>query len=268
MPIEVKSEIIVLDQPEFYTLNPGVLRVAFDVHNEFGRFLDEALYKNEIAARWEAAGLGTVQREVQINLINESFRKTYFMDLLFNNALMLEAKAAESLTGAHRAQGLNYMFLAGLKHALLANFRPERVEHEFLSTSLTQEERRRFKPVDAGWQAVNDESRLFRERLLALISDWGAFLESSLYREAMTHFFGGAASCVRPVAVYSGDRLIGSQAVHFLTDDTAFAITSMTRNLAAMAEHQTRFLRHTPLKYMQWANLNRHDIEFRTLTRQ
>lgn len=263
MPIEVTTEITVLDQAEFYALNPRVLRIVFDVHNEFGRFLDEALYKTEIAARWEMAGLG----KVQINVRHETFCKSYFMDLLFNNGLMLEVKVAESLISAHRTQGLNYMFLAGLRHALLANLRPERVEHEFLSTTLTPTERRRFSLVDAGWLAVDEESRSFRERLAALLTDWGAFLEVSLYREALAHFFCGLQGAAGAVPVYSGGRLIGNQAVHFLNPDTAFAITASTKNRAGMAEHQRRFLNHTPLKHIQWVNLNRHDIEFTTLTK-
>ena len=268
MPIEVKTEIIVLDQPEFYALNPKVLRIVFDVHNEFGRFLDEALYKTEIAARWEAAGLGTVNREVQINVWHESFRKSYFMDMLFNGGLMLEAKVADALTGGHRSQGLNYLFMAGMKHSLLVNLRPERVEHEFLSTTITPAEQRRFTLVDAGWRVVNDESKLFREQLAALLSDWGAFLEVGLYREAMAHFCGGTERVIGAVPIYSGDRLIGNQAVHYLNRDTAFAITATTRNGAGLEEHQRRFLKHTPLKHIQWVNLNRHDIEFTTLTKQ
>ena len=82
MPIEVTTEITVLNQSEFYALNPKVLRIVFEVHNEFGRFLDEALYKTEIAARWEMAGLGKVQPEVQINVRHETFCKAYFIDLL------------------------------------------------------------------------------------------------------------------------------------------------------------------------------------------
>lgn len=267
MPIEVTTEIQVFNQPEFHALNAKLLRIIFDVHNEFGRFLDEALYKSEIAARWADGGLGTVQREVQINVSHETFRKSYFMDALFNRGLLLEAKVAETLTSKDSSQGLNYMFLAGLKHSLLVNLRPERVEHEFLSTTLTQAERRRFSLVDAGWRAVNGESGLLREKLGALLEDWGAFLDVNLYREAIAHFFGGAERCVGVVPVYSGARLLGRQAVHFLTQDAAFSFTALPRNRAAMEDHQRRFLKHTPLKFIQWVNFNRHNIEFTTLAK-
>lgn len=267
MPIEVTTEIQVFNQPEFHALNAKLLQIIFDVHNEFGRFLAEALYKSEIAARWADGGLGTVQREVQINVSHETFRKSYFMGALFNRGLLLEAKVAETLTSKDSSQGLNYMFRAGLKHSLLVNLRPERVEHEFLSTTLTQAERRRFSLVDAGWRAVNGESGLLREKLGALQEDWGAFLDVNLYREAIAHFFGGAERCVGVVPVYSGERLVGRQAVHFLTQDAAFSFTALPRNRAAMEDHQRRFLKHTPLKFIQWVNFNRHNIEFTTLAK-
>jgi len=267
MPIEVKSNIVLLAQPEFHALTAKLLRIIFDVHNEFGRFLDESLYQHEIAARWSAAGLGKIEREVQINVSHKTFRKSYFMDALFNNGLMLEAKVADALTSSHRSQGLNYLFLTGMQHALLANLRPERVEHEFLSTTLTLAERRKFSIVDAGWQPLNDQSQGLRETLVELLADWGAFLEVGLYREAVTHLLGGTEQVVGRVPVYSGDRLIGNQTVHFLTADSAFAFTAMTRNRAALQDHQRRFLKHTPLRCIQWVNFNRHDIEFTTLTK-
>ncbi len=267
VPIEVKSNIVVLEQQEFHSQAAKLLGIVFDVHNEFGRFLDEKLYKAEIAARGVANGLGAAEREVQINVSHQSFRKSYFLDLLFNSGLMLEAKSSDALVAPHRLQGLNYMFLAGIKHSLLANLRPERVEHEYLSTTLTPVERRRFALVDKDWRVVNDESRQMREKLATLLEDWGAFLEVALYREALTHFMGGAERVAGVVPVYSGERCIGEQPVHFLTHDTAFALTALTRNRAAMEDHQRRFLMHTPLKHIQWMNFNHHDIEFTTLSK-
>jgi GxxExxY protein len=267
MPIEIATEINVFHQQEFHAHTEKLLRIIFDVHNQFGRFLDETLYKSEIGARWAETGSGMAAREVRMTVRHETFRKDYFMDMLFNQGLMLEAKVAEALAAGHRAQGLNYLFLAGMKHGLLANLRPERVEHEFLSTTLTPTERRRFAFVDAGWHTVNEESKRLRERIAALLADWGAFLEVGLYREAITHLFGGAERVIVRVPVYSGERLVGQQSVHCLTPDTGFAFTALPGERTGMEEHQRRFLKHTPLTHIQWVNFNRHNIEFTTLTK-
>src|SRR6266436_5171698 len=92
MPIEISTEIRVYDQDEFHTLDRRIMRVVFDVHNEFGRLFDEHLYKCEIAARCAAIGLQPAEREVRIRVSHDGFIKDYFMDLLFCHGFMLEGK--------------------------------------------------------------------------------------------------------------------------------------------------------------------------------
>src|SRR5262245_33011072 len=125
MPIEVATTIKPLDQEGFHALDRRIMRVVFDVHNEFGRLLDEDLYKCEITNRCAAIGLLPAEREVRIRVSYETFVKDYFMDLLFCGGFMLEAKVAERLVSAHRGQSLNYLLLAGLRHGRLVNFRGE-----------------------------------------------------------------------------------------------------------------------------------------------
>src|SRR5438067_64046 len=148
MPIEVATTIQPCDQETFHALAHHIMREVFDIHNEFGRLLDEDLYKCELAARCAAIGIWPAEREVQIRVTHQSFIKDYFMDLLFCHGFMLEGKAAERLVAAHRGQSLNYLLLAGMKHGRLVNLRTERVQHEFVSTTLTPDERRRFKVAE------------------------------------------------------------------------------------------------------------------------
>src|SRR6266478_1879052 len=100
MPIEVSTEIKPCDQEEFHAMDRRIMGVVFEVHNEFGRLLDEDLYKCEIAARCVAMGLQPAEREVRIRVTHESFSKDYFMDFLFCHGFMLEGKAAERLVAA------------------------------------------------------------------------------------------------------------------------------------------------------------------------
>ncbi len=59
MPIRVDSEIRVFNDDEFHSLAAKVIGIAFDVHNEFGRLMDEAVYKQAIRNRCEAGGIVT-----------------------------------------------------------------------------------------------------------------------------------------------------------------------------------------------------------------
>jgi GxxExxY protein len=259
MPVELSSSIRILSQAEFHAIDERVMRIVFNVHNEYGRFFDEAVYKKAIAAQYPA------EREVRIEISHRTFSKRLYIDLLFEHGAVFEVKSAELLTPAHRSQTLTYLFLSGLHHARVVNLRPEKVEYEFVSTTLTPEERRRLTVTDRAWEKVNSESLWLKEQLCELLTDWGAFLDVSLYREAITHFLGGPDRVFRPVEVLTGETAIASQRTHMLSNDTCFVLTSTIAQLEQMRNHQLRFLHHTPLRYMQWVNFNRHEITFETL---
>ena len=265
MPIEVDSEIRIFDRDEFHSLSHRVLGIAFDVHNEFGRLMDESIYKRAITLRCAAAGILPARQEVEIKLSFEGFEKKYFMDLLFALGLMVEAKTVESLTKAHFAQALHYLLLTGMPNGLLVNLRTERVEHQFVSTTLDLAERRRFTIHDADFRPINEPSRWLRETVTRLLADWGAFLQVALYREAIIHFLGGREVALRKIPILDGDQSLGFDEVCLLCDDTALAFTALTDGQPRMRDHLQRFLGHTRLACIQWINLNHHDIEFTTL---
>jgi len=265
MPIEIQNEIQVFDQEEFHSLSRRVLRVAFDMHHDFGRLLDEELCKRELAVRCMEAGIIPVLREVRVRLTHADFRKDYFMDLLLAMGLMVEAKSAECLAPAHHGQALNYLLLTGMQHGLLVNFRTSRVEHRFVSTNLTPARRRQFQ-VDANhWKDDDNAATWLKDRMLQVLADWGAFLEVTLYRDAIIHFLGGIKNVCRPTEVLSGTRTLGTQDVFLLTDKAAFSITAIISNPADYEFHLSRFLHHTHLDHIHWINLNHHTITFTTL---
>jgi len=267
MPVEVeRGPLRVFSQDQFHALDRVVMGITFQVHNEFGRFLDELLFKREIAARCIAAGIAT-ERELRVWVTHGSFKKEYKIDLVFSHGVIFEAKAVEWLAPAHEAQTLNYVLLTGIHHAKLINLRPERVQGRFVSTQLTPELRKRFTIDDASWRAVNPRSRLLKETMIELLRDWGAFLECNLYREALMHRLGGAEFVLRRVQVFSEDQPLGDQEMHLVTDDTAFAVSAITESTEGMRSHLGRFLAHTSLRHLQWINLNHHHIEFVTLSR-
>jgi hypothetical protein len=140
------------------------------------------------------------------------------------------------------------------------------VQHEFVSTHLTPERRQQFAVTDATWQQPNSESAFLKRTMLDLLHNWGAFLEVGLYRDALTFLLDGPAAVQKPVEVSSGSRVLGTQTLHLLTSDTAFAISAVTEQPEQYGTHLSRFLGHTRLARLQWINLNHHQIEFRTLS--
>lgn len=266
MPIHTATPVRLFDQESFHQVDRQVTGLAFDIHNEFGRFLDENLYQGELTRRCRERGL-EVLPELRMTVTLGDFSKNYYADHLLNGGVIVEDKAVAALAPAHRAQTLNYLFLCGLHHATLLNFRTERVQREFVSTSLTPAARRQFEFLDPEWKPLTLRCRQLPEILHQLLSDWGAFLDPLLYRDALTHFLGGEESVVREVAVSSGGSVIGTQKCHMLTADIAFSVTASRHRPDIVRDHHCRFLRHTALRAIQWINLNHHRIELRTIER-
>ena len=264
MPIHPTKPIRVFDQESFHQVDRQVTGMAFDIHNEFGRYLDESLYKGELARRCRANGL-EVHPELEIVVSLDDFVKRYFADHLVNQGVIIESKAASALSPAHIGQTLNYLFLCGLHHGSLLNFGSERVERRFVSTRLTAAARHNYECVDSQWDPLTARCEDMLELMHQLLNEWGAFLDPLLYRDALAHFLGREEPILQEIPVHSDGEWIGTQEMHMLTHNVAFSVTASTHRPESVLEHQRRFLRHTSLRAIQWINLNHHKIEFRTI---
>ena len=104
-------------------LSGAVIGAAIEVHRELGPGLLESAY--ELALEREL-GLRkvSVQRQVAVPLeykgieLGDGFR----LDLLVDDALVVEVKAVERLQPIHEAQLLTYLKLANKRLGLLINF--------------------------------------------------------------------------------------------------------------------------------------------------
>ena len=266
MPIHTELPIKVLDQASFHAIDEVVTGLAFDIHNEFGRYLDERLYQAELLQRLRVRGF-VVAHETKIAVSLESFSKDYFVDFLINSGVIVETKSVETLAPSHRAQLMTYLFLCGLHHGTLLNFRPERLQHEFVSTQFTPSARRDVSYDPEEWRPFSKRCPGVMDTLRRALAEWGACLAPALYRDVITHFLGGEERVVREIPVLSGETSLGVQKVHLVTDDVAFSVTTSVHRPDAVWEHQRRFPRHTRLRAIQWINLDRLNVSVRTLTK-
>ncbi len=263
MPITLSCPVVKPTKQRFYDVDRIVRGLAFDIHNEFGRLLSEVIYKRELANRCTAAGLDC-RREVKATLKHGSFVKDYYIDLLLEHGVPLEAKTAESIVDAHRAQSMNYLYLAELPHGTLLNFRPLKVGHEFVTTTHTHESRRAVTFVTTHWKSLHPRMEEMRLRMMDLIHDWGALLDTQAYREALIFFMGGTG-VIRLIDFFSDGHVIGQHEMPMLTDDIGFAMTSINRSPSLMRRHLLRFLSHTKMQAIAWINFNKNQICFETL---
>lgn len=262
LPIALKSP----DQRTFGETDYVVMQQAFQCQTELGSLWDELIYQNDLAARLRAIGL-TVETEVPITVSHRDFSRQYWLDLVVANANIYELKAAATLVKDHEAQLLNYLFLCESRHGKLVNFRPPKVESRFINTTMTLQQRREVVVDKIRWVEHDESDRLLCQTLAGLLEDWGACLELPLYLEALAHFLGGKANVIRPTTLVRDGVTLGSHLLHFLTPETAFRLTALTGPRENYERHLLALLKFSPLKNIQWINLERHKVVFTTLSK-
>lgn len=241
------------------------MRLAFDIHNEIGRLWDERIFRNELANRCRQAGFENAEIEVPVIVTHQGFIKRYFVDLVINDSVIYELKAVSKLSPEHDKQALHYLFLFGLQHGKLINFRPPSVEKRFVSTTLLPQDRYNIVVEDKHWLELNADSIWLKTLLIELLRDWGAYLETTLFYEAIYHFRGGEARVIHDIEIVLNGAKLGNQKVHLLNPGTAFKITALTKGIEGYQQNLNRFMRLTNLNALQWINFNHHVVSFKTI---
>jgi GxxExxY protein len=198
MPIVVRSTMPIRrpDEREFVRISYAVSGQVFAIHNEFGRFFEESIYKRELARR-----MSGIELEVPVEVSFGDYRKTYFLDVLASGCAIFEFKAVETLTDRHRSQLFNYLMLCDLPHGKLFNVRAEEVEHEFANAVVRFDVRRQFVVEVVDWSEFGPTP--IREWFTGFVREVGTGLDVSLYEDALTFHLGGEEVVERRVEVKS-----------------------------------------------------------------
>lgn len=105
-------------------LTGKVIGAFFDTYNELGHGFLESVYEAALEVRLREAGIG-LQRQVPIAVrFHGRVVGEFRADMLVENHLLIEIKAAAQLVPAHEAQLLNYLKATRLRLGLLLNFGP------------------------------------------------------------------------------------------------------------------------------------------------
>jgi GxxExxY protein len=259
MPITPLHPVPRISQAEFKEHSYAVMACVFEIHNEFGRFFDERIYKRELAARYPG-----VELEFPITVAHRDFSTTVFVDALIGGSAF-EFKTAESLTPRHRGQLLNYLLLLDLAHGKLVNLRPESVEHEFVNATLRLPDRLQFEIATPRWNRGVANSNLVMGSLIDVLRDWGTGLELALYEAVLTHFLGGEAVVIQEVAVRGTGGELGHQKMRLAADGVAFRLTAFEAENGRFEDHARRLLDHVDLRAILWVNIGLRRVTFTTI---
>ena len=109
--------------PEIERLARTVVDAGLKVHRTLGPGLLESAYEHCLARELQIRGLA-VRRQVALPIVYEGAKleSGYRLDLVINDALIIEVKAVEALTRLHEAQVLTYLRLSGHRIGFLMNF--------------------------------------------------------------------------------------------------------------------------------------------------
>ncbi len=106
-------------------LTEKIIGVFYDVYNELGHGFLESVYEEAMAVALPQGGL-RVERQVPLRV---TFRGIvigdFRADLLVEDSVLLELKAARDIDPAHEAQLLNYLRATEIEVGLLLNFGPK-----------------------------------------------------------------------------------------------------------------------------------------------
>ena len=108
---------------EYERIAKHIVNAAFEVHKELGPGLLESVYEVCLVEELRFRGL-FVERQVKIPIIfkGKTLEKEFIVDLLVENAIIIELKAVESLLPVHEVQLVTYLKLADKKLGFLINF--------------------------------------------------------------------------------------------------------------------------------------------------
>jgi GxxExxY protein len=121
-----------LNRDALNNLSGQILASAICVHRHLGPGLLESVYH---VCMIEELQTRKIKCEtfvsVQLHYMGKSLNKEYIIDLLVENEIVLELKAAEVILPVHKAQILSYIKLANKRLGLLINFNVPLIKNGF-----------------------------------------------------------------------------------------------------------------------------------------
>ena len=105
-------------------LTGKILGAFFQVHKELGYGFSEKVYENALVILLNEIGL-KVEQQVRLYVYYHGQKVgEYIADLIINDVVLLELKAAEKIVEGYAAQLLNYLKATNIEVGLALNFGP------------------------------------------------------------------------------------------------------------------------------------------------
>jgi len=109
-------------------LTERIIGAVIEVSNELGAGFLESVYQKALLIALAERGL-KAQAQVPLEVhFHGQMVGQFYADILVENRVLIEIKAAKALTDEHKAQLINYLRATGIKVGLLVNFGKPKAE--------------------------------------------------------------------------------------------------------------------------------------------
>jgi GxxExxY protein len=106
-------------------LTGEILKAFYAIHNRMGFGFAEKIYENSLSIELEEMGHKCVQQHPISVYYKGQIVGQYFADILVDDLIIIELKAAELIVSEHEAQLINYLKATKYEVGMLLNFGAE-----------------------------------------------------------------------------------------------------------------------------------------------
>lgn len=115
---------------QYNELTDKIIGACIEVHKTMGPGLLEKIYEKCLIRELELRGIyAKSQVEIPLNYKGVELEKSYVIDILVENEIVLELKAIDIVLPVFEAQLISYLKLSGKKVGLLINFNVPLMKH-------------------------------------------------------------------------------------------------------------------------------------------
>lgn len=102
-----------------------IIKAFYTVYNKLGYGFLEKVYENGMMIELKRLGLNAEKQKQLIVFYDEFEIGEYYADIIVNDCIIVELKAAEAICPEHEAQLVNYLKATDIEVGLLLNFGKE-----------------------------------------------------------------------------------------------------------------------------------------------
>ena len=110
---------------KYKDLTAAIISIFYKVYNTLGYGFLEKIYENAMMFEFKKAGIPAESQSPIKVLYEDEIMGEYFADIMVDDKVIVEIKAAKGLAPDHKAQLLNYLKATDKEVGLLLNFGPK-----------------------------------------------------------------------------------------------------------------------------------------------